>query len=692
MPAIAKLGVEAEARPALELLIGLSAATSAGRGTRGELGPRPGTLVTRVARCRPAVGRSLRRGVAASARPGARASGCRCASFVEGLRAHRCAGAEAASCRRLRAGVGKHGRGEHARQARRRGRAGDRDASRASPLLRGPSRGGADPRSCPSRRRRRSVAWSRRYVCFAERGVRQPRNEVIVPILEAEAESARSLASTLAPQALISAVTRGYLYEPGAGVRAGRAHAAPGCPATASPLPAPGRSCHLLSRLTRAARSGGVARRARRAARPRARRRAAADHPEALASRRRDARRARRCERTREVDRAPSSQAVPRGRARLLARERARVLVLASLRRLDRGPARIADSRMHRTGRSTSPQASLSRPAEDREEAVVALTNTASGPCRHNAVVLPTGVVLHRLEPHADSRGVFTELFRDSWAPRGRAGAVERGPLGRPTCSAWRPCSLAACGLPDRGRRRATIGLSRPARRLADRGARRDCRAAPSAGRSSSIPPGVAHGFYFHEPSLHVYAVEHEWDPADELGCRWDDPELEIAWPCASRSSRARPRARVAQRAPRRRASSTRSSRRDVAPAQAPRARGPHRSKRIASRLRARGASSSAEADCRLTKRVAAPRANSSARANALQPDPSSAAARSARLEPAHRRPREGQMREPRTRRAAKAGQLEQLLPHVEIGPPPAGAGRHPWGGGDMRRACARRP
>ena len=46
------------------------------------------------------------------------------------------------------------------------------------------------------------------------------------------------------------------------------------------------------------------------------------------------------------------------------------------------------------------------------------------------------------------------------------------------------------------------------------------------------IPVGVAHGFYFHEPSMHVYAVSHEFDPADELGCRWDDPTLEISWPC----------------------------------------------------------------------------------------------------------------------------------------------------------------
>ena len=54
----------------------------------------------------------------------------------------------------------------------------------------------------------------------------------------------------------------------------------------------------------------------------------------------------------------------------------------------------------------------------------------------------------------------------------------------------------------------------------------------PASPRALVIPVGVAHGFYFHEPSIHVYAVSHEFDPADELGCRWYDPTLEIAWPC----------------------------------------------------------------------------------------------------------------------------------------------------------------
>jgi len=47
------------------------------------------------------------------------------------------------------------------------------------------------------------------------------------------------------------------------------------------------------------------------------------------------------------------------------------------------------------------------------------------------------------------------------------------------------------------------------------------------------IPPGVAHGFYFAGEAQYFYAVSAYWSPADELGCRWDDPALALAWPTA---------------------------------------------------------------------------------------------------------------------------------------------------------------
>jgi dTDP-4-dehydrorhamnose 3,5-epimerase len=46
-----------------------------------------------------------------------------------------------------------------------------------------------------------------------------------------------------------------------------------------------------------------------------------------------------------------------------------------------------------------------------------------------------------------------------------------------------------------------------------------------------ALPHGVAHGFYYRERSLHLYAVSEYWNVADELGCHWADPELELDWP-----------------------------------------------------------------------------------------------------------------------------------------------------------------
>jgi len=143
---------------------------------------------------------------------------------------------------------------------------------------------------------------------------------------------------------------------------------------------------------------------------------------------------------------------------------------------------------------------------------------------------LPAGVVVRPLDPRVDARGVFTEVFRASWkteaapvqwnAVSSRSGVL-RGAHVHPRHDDY---LILLTG-------RASIGL---------RDIRHD---SPSQGVVSlvglrgdrpaalTIPRGVIHGFYFHEPSLHLYSVSEYWDPADELGCHWADPELGIAWP-----------------------------------------------------------------------------------------------------------------------------------------------------------------
>jgi dTDP-4-dehydrorhamnose 3,5-epimerase len=145
--------------------------------------------------------------------------------------------------------------------------------------------------------------------------------------------------------------------------------------------------------------------------------------------------------------------------------------------------------------------------------------------------VLPAGVRLRELAPHGDERGVFTELFRDSWQ-------LEVAPV---QWNVVRSDANVLRGVHVHNRHadyltlvggRATIGLSDLREGSPSEGLGTTVELVADAPAALVIPPGVAHGFYFPEPSIHVYAVSHEWDPSDELGCRWDDPELRIAWPC----------------------------------------------------------------------------------------------------------------------------------------------------------------
>jgi dTDP-4-dehydrorhamnose 3,5-epimerase len=146
---------------------------------------------------------------------------------------------------------------------------------------------------------------------------------------------------------------------------------------------------------------------------------------------------------------------------------------------------------------------------------------------------LPDGVRLCPLTTYIDDRGTLTEIFRANWETgivpvQWNVTTSKRGTLrGVHVHRTHDDYLVLLTG-------RASIGI-------------RDLRAgSPTAGRAAlvelsgsqmrtlTIPPGVAHGFYFHQESVMVYSVSHYWDPEDEFGCRWDDPDLEIPWPTTS--------------------------------------------------------------------------------------------------------------------------------------------------------------
>jgi dTDP-4-dehydrorhamnose 3,5-epimerase len=144
---------------------------------------------------------------------------------------------------------------------------------------------------------------------------------------------------------------------------------------------------------------------------------------------------------------------------------------------------------------------------------------------------LPYGVKRLPLSVHPDDRGWLTELFREEWD--GVAVGFRQ----------WNATFSHAGAL-----RGVHVHLTHYDYQVVLRGEMRlglkDLRAgSPTFGRSTLVtlseqaltgyllPPGVAHGFYFPVDTLMVYAVSEYWSPRDELGCRWDDPELGIPWP-----------------------------------------------------------------------------------------------------------------------------------------------------------------
>ncbi len=130
---------------------------------------------------------------------------------------------------------------------------------------------------------------------------------------------------------------------------------------------------------------------------------------------------------------------------------------------------------------------------------------------------LPTNTILRPLEPHGDDRGVFLELYRAEWetgvapiqwnAVRSESGVVRGVHVHlRHDDYLTVPIGRAMVGLRDLRRGSPTEGLSALVQLDAER---------PAA---LIIPHGVAHGFYFPEPSVHVYAVTEYWDPIRRAG------------------------------------------------------------------------------------------------------------------------------------------------------------------------------
>lgn len=142
---------------------------------------------------------------------------------------------------------------------------------------------------------------------------------------------------------------------------------------------------------------------------------------------------------------------------------------------------------------------------------------------------LPPGVALRDLKPFNDARGTLTELFRSDWE------------IAKPFAQ-WNMVATAQNTL-----RGVHVHRDHDDYLIILSGVMRlglyDLRPqSPAFGKSAIVeikgerlqaafvPRGVMHGFYFPVATNYVYGLSSCWTPADDTGCRWDDPELGLDW------------------------------------------------------------------------------------------------------------------------------------------------------------------
>lgn len=142
------------------------------------------------------------------------------------------------------------------------------------------------------------------------------------------------------------------------------------------------------------------------------------------------------------------------------------------------------------------------------------------------------GAVVVTPDLHVDERGVFLETYRREWFPEGRemvqgnradraAGCLVGLHYHLHQSDYWYvPAGEALVALHDLREGSPTAGGTLTLRLGPEHGH-----------RGVYVPAGVAHGFWAVSDLTITYLVDRYYDPADELGVAWDDPELGIPWP-----------------------------------------------------------------------------------------------------------------------------------------------------------------
>ena len=147
------------------------------------------------------------------------------------------------------------------------------------------------------------------------------------------------------------------------------------------------------------------------------------------------------------------------------------------------------------------------------------------------------GIVVVTPDVFGDDRGIFVETYRREWFPKGRemiqgnradrkAGAIVGLHYHLHQADFWYvPFGLARVVLHDLREGSPTDGATLTLDLGSD-----PAGGGPHDHRGVYIPPGVAHGFGSLTDMTITYLVDGYYNPADELGVAWDDPEIGADW------------------------------------------------------------------------------------------------------------------------------------------------------------------
>lgn len=141
-----------------------------------------------------------------------------------------------------------------------------------------------------------------------------------------------------------------------------------------------------------------------------------------------------------------------------------------------------------------------------------------------------TDVLIVAPDAHGDERGRFVETYRRQWLPLGRemvqanrsekqAGALVGLHYHLHQADYWYVL---------RGRARVVLHDLREG--SPTDGTTETIELSGEEDRGLFIPPGVAHGFAALTDLLLWYLVDGYYNPGDELGLAWDDPDVAAEW------------------------------------------------------------------------------------------------------------------------------------------------------------------